>query len=166
MSQVSNYCRSQRRTAWAFLAAYALIAAVIVGCAPGQAESVSGEVIDATGARSHLIVSDTRICATVVVYIGASSDAWDQRAALAQAALNSFDRSTMPPDCGMELGRVVASGVRPDRWQRALDAVDAVQSGSYALPLACARADVVLPTFAATEAQCVIGDLAFVESPR
>lgn len=50
------------------------------------------------------------------------------------------------------------------RWLLALDAVDAVASGSYSVPLACARATAVFPLSAAdARAHCVIYDLAFVE---
>lgn len=121
-----------------------------------------------------LHVADSRVCAAAAVYGLSTVDDWSQRAAIAQAALNRFDALGHVPNCGSVLTAIVDGGLDTYEWQAALDAVDAIQSGSYHLPLACARADTVLPLSspaeppllraAAARAQCVIGDLAFVEA--
>lgn len=166
MSQQSAYRRSQRRTALAFAVVYGAIAALIVSCAPGEAAAPTASVIDDSGAPATLILAERRICAAVIVYGAVRTDAYDQAAVAARAALNRFNELGHTPDCGLALTRTVAAGIEPARWQRALDAVDAIENGSYPVPLACVRASVILPATAAARAQCVLGDLAFVESGR
>lgn len=122
---------------------------------------------DAAGVPlSEVPVTEPRLCATVAVYTQATADDWSQRAVIAQAALNAR------ADCSAALAGVVGQGFEPLRWKFALDAVDAVASGSYPVPLACARVNAVVPTTAGpghplaqagARAQCVIRDLAFVE---
>ncbi|MEN5117467.1 hypothetical protein ABE488_09060 [Luteimonas sp. TWI662] len=166
MSQPTAYRRSQRRTALAFAAVYCAIAAAIVACAPGEAAPPVAEVIDDTGAPATLVLAERRICAAVVVYGAVRTDDYAQAAVAARAALNHFNELGHTPDCGVALTRTVSAGIDPTRWQRALDAVDAIENGSYPVPLACVRASVILPASAAARAQCVLGDLAFVESGR
>lgn len=159
-----------RRTVWALAGVYAGIAAAIVSCSPERTR--------AAAPADDLSVTDARICATVAAYALATGDQWDQRAVIASTTLNRFAAVGHVPDCGQALSRVVAAGVDAHLWQASLDAVDAVLSGSYAIPVACARADTVVrsPAHPAVEpiglspvaasaarAQCVIGDLAFVE---
>ncbi|WP_053057036.1 hypothetical protein [Xanthomonas perforans] len=73
------------------------------------------------------------------------------------------------PDCAQGVAAALTGGdFTPRRWQEALDAVDAVGSGDYALPDSCARANAVMPADAAAfpataHAQCVMYGLAFVE---
>ena len=122
------------------------------------------------GVPASLVIQDTRICAAVAVYTTTTSDAWDMRAAIALASLNSFEAAGYVEDCGAPLSAVLAGRFVPLRWQQSLDAVDAVLSGSYLVPDACARATAVVPLPAdavaaspvAARAQCVIHDLAFV----
>ncbi|KLJ02850.1 hypothetical protein [Luteimonas sp. FCS-9] len=166
MSQQSAFRRSQRRTALAFAAVYGAITVAIVACSPGEAAAPAAAVIDDAGAPATLVLAERRLCAAVVVYGAVRSDAYDQAAVAARTALNGFNELGHTPDCGLALTRTVAAGVDPDRWQRALDAVDAIEDGSYVVPLACSRAAVILPSRAAVRAQCVFGDLAFVESGR
>lgn len=121
-------------------------------------------------------VNHPRVCATVAAYTIATGDYWDQRAAIAQATLNRFDRLGYVPDCGQALGRILTAGLDPYLWQSSLDAVDAIQTGRYDLPLACARADTIsripLPDLLASaplrapaaRAPCVIDDLEFTET--
>ena len=119
-------------------------------------------------------VHDTRTCAAVAVYTTATADDWSQRAAIARANLNLFS-ATGVPDCYPELVTILGDGLDDYRWQAALDAVDAVASESYALPLACERVDSVAPSTVLTGAsplpgdlsarsQCVISGLVFWES--
>jgi hypothetical protein len=150
--------------------------AAIIGPEPGTAVAAADP--DAP------TVTSPRVCAAAAAYAIATGDHWDQRAAIARAALNRFDALGHVPDCGRTLTTIVAAGVDSRLWQASLDAVDAVQSGSYALPDACVRADTVsplpranrrFPTLVATPAgappvsspaartHCVIGDLAFFE---
>lgn len=118
-------------------------------------------------------VTAPRVCAAVAVYTQATADDWSQRAVIARAW---FNRAKGRPavDCRTALTRVIGNNFSPIRWQQALDAVDAVASGSYPVPLACARVNTVIPppTVArlgsplfrtGARAQCVIRDLAFVE---
>ena len=118
-------------------------------------------------------VHDTRTCAAVAVYTTATSDDWAQRAVIARANLNLF-KTTGVPDCYPELVTILGDGLDDYRWQAALDAVDAVASESYALPLACERVDTVAPSTAvagfsplagdpSTRSQCVISGLVFWE---
>lgn len=123
--------------------------------------------------KAAVQVHDTRTCAAAAVYTTATADDWAQRAVIARASLNLF-RETGVPDCFPELATILGDDFDEYRWQAALDAVDAVASGSYALPLACERVDSVAPSTVNTgvsplsgalsaRSQCVIGDLVFWE---
>lgn len=151
---------TQRRTAFGLLALYAAIGLGLYACKP-----------EAAPAAEPLSVRDARTCAAVAAYAIATADDWSQRAAIAQASLNRYDELGTVPDCGPTLAGIVAAGLDPYLWQSSLDAVDAVRSGSYVLPPACVRAVSVTPLTdrglplpaTAARAQCVIGDLVFVE---
>lgn len=156
--------RADRRIALFATPLYLAAALAIVACAPHAAPAPVDE---------PLIVTDARICAAVAVYALAKSDAYDQRAAVANTVLNRFKQLGHVPDCGGPLSDIVGRGLDEYRWRSALDAVDAIQSGSYALPLACVRADTVVPPTvpagsplyrAAARTQCVLSGLAFVEA--
>ena len=179
-----EFRQSPWRTVLGFAAAYAATAVAIVACAP----SASSPTVATHGDRNTLVriedaptITDARLCAAVAAYSAATGDHWDQRALIAHAALNRFRTLGHVPDCGGTLTVLVANGIEPHLWQAALDAVDAVQSGSFAIPVACARADTVvrspadapvvlagIPPVAApaARAQCVIAGLAFVEGAR
>lgn len=103
-------------------------------------------------------VHDTRTCAAVAVYTTATADDWGQRAVIARANLNLFKTAGVP-DCYPELVTILGDGLDDHRWQAALDAVDAVASESYALPLACERVDSVAPSTVPTGASPLPGDL-------
>ncbi|MGH8026172.1 MAG: hypothetical protein ACREO0_05520 [Pseudoxanthomonas sp.] len=118
------------------------------------------------------VITDSRTCAALAVYELATVDDWAQRASIAAATLNAQKTSGADPECGKGLASALSGPFDPIRWQNSLDAVDAVASGSYALPDACARATTILPLRSspgsdtlsgdAARAQCVIYDLAFV----
>lgn len=99
----------------------------------------------APAAQAPVVITDARTCAALAVYQGATADDWGQRAALANAALSSFQGdpdAAVPgqaPDCGPGVAAALSSDFSPRRWQAALDAVDAVASGTYRVPDACAR---------------------------
>ena len=105
--------------------------------------------------------------AALAVYRKATADDWLQRAAIANAALNEYadgGAAALTP-----LGVAVSpDGFDPIRWDQAVAAVDAVARGDYPLPESCARATrvIVLSDAQGLGAQCVVRDLAFVESPR
>lgn len=134
---------------------------------PGDSTSTAGDVTIPT----NLVISSPRICAALAVYQLASHDDWGLRATIAHVALNSFDAGGVP-NCTAGVATALTSDFSPRRWQDALDAVDAVSSGSYSIsPDACIRATAVVPLSSvvnaespsAARAQCVIYDLAFVE---
>lgn len=165
--------RRDDRRRWALGAA---IVASFIGLwfAAGWIDREHAEAQIATDVTYHLSVQDERTCAALAAYRLATGDHWDQRAAVAQAALNRFRALGEVPDCGDALAMVVAQGIDRHLWQASLDAVDAVRAGSYLLPDACVRADTVSPTASAATAtstvhpgsartRCVIGDLAFSE---
>lgn len=144
--------------------ALALLALLVVGLERGFA---------AQAAESDSFpVTAPRVCAAVAVYTLATADDWSQRAVIARAWLN---RTKIRPasDCRPALNAALSNDFSPIRWQQALDAVDAVASGSYAIPFACARVNTVLPAAVTrarsplvrpgARAQCIIRDLAFVE---
>lgn len=118
------------------------------------------------------VITDARTCAALAVYEQATVDDWSQRATIAAATLNAQKTSGADPDCGKGLASALSGPFKPVLWQNALDAVDAVASGSYELPDACARVTTVLPLRPVdpesppqappTRAQCVIHDIAFV----
>jgi hypothetical protein len=121
---------------------------------------------DLTAPAPAVAVHDVRTCAALAVYNGATADDWSQRAAIANAALNAFAEAV--PDCGPRLLQEAERGIDPRRWQSALDAVDAVRSGSYDVPRACQPADSVAPSSEADgralRSQCVIAGLVFWSS--
>lgn len=110
-------------------------------------------------------VTQPRICAAVAVYTLATADDWGQRAVIANTVLNQY--AAGGPDCRPALEAVLSNGFSPRRWQLALDAVDAVASGSYALPPGCIRANRVasdpLGGTVGPALHCVMGGLAFYE---
>lgn len=167
MTQDSAHsARSQRRLALIAAPVYAAIALAIVACAPGEAATVTATVVDDMGAPAELVITDRRTCAAVAVYAVSDAEGFDQAAVAARAAFNRFDEIGTVPDCGVTLTRAVALGIDTVRWQRALDAVDAVSADTYDIPLACARAAHVMPVELAERGDCVINGLAFVESRR
>ncbi|HEY1034592.1 MAG TPA: hypothetical protein VGE09_06395 [Pseudoxanthomonas sp.] len=117
----------------------------------------------------ELVITDARTCAAAAAYAAPGDDTGLQ-AAFATVALNKAASPT-PADCGPSLVLVMADDFDPVRWQRALDLVDSVRSGDYALGQdACARANEVIPPVASSSpsdaqarAQCVISGYAFVE---
>ena len=179
-----EFRQSHWRTVLGFAAAYAATAVAIVACVP----AATSPTVAVTGDHNTLVriedaptITDARLCAAVAAYSAATGDHWDQRAVLASTTLNHFAAIGHVPDCAEPLFDAVNAGLDPYQWQAALDAVDAVQSGSYAIPVACARADTVvrspadapvvlagIPPVAApaARAQCVIAGLAFVEGAR
>ncbi|PPU28835.1 hypothetical protein XarCFBP6762_05355 [Xanthomonas arboricola] len=114
-------------------------------------------------------MTSPRFCAALAVYELATVDDWSLRAGIARAALNGFHTAGRVPDCAQGVASALTGGdFTPRRWQEALDAVDAVAAGDYALPDSCARANAVMPADAAAfpataHAQCVMHGLAFVE---
>ena len=169
--------RRADRKAWGMLfIAVAGFSALWFGSAPDAAEQDT-----AAETAYHLQVDEPRVCAAVAAYVLATGDHWDQRAIIARTALNRFEQQGHVPDCGQALAKILGEGIDRHLWQASLDAVDAVQSGSYAIPVACARANHVEgpPALHAVyligstpsadseaRAQCVIGGLAFVEAAR
>lgn len=149
------------------------VAVSLLWSIPGKVDQAFGLDQDAP-AEFTLAIHDTRTCATVAVYLTATADDWGQRAVIARTQLNKFAADGVP-DCAPNLLRILDVGLDHLRWQAALDAVDAVSSGSYALPVACERVDSVAPLDEATgsspipgdlsaRSQCVINGLAFWES--
>jgi hypothetical protein len=146
----------------------ALLASLLLilgGCAanaiPVPAPEVS-TVGDVT-IPSDLVVVSPRICAALAVYELAEHDDWGLRATIAGTALNGFRSVERVPNCAAGVAVALTNDFSERRWLLALDAVDAVASGSYSVPLACARATAVVPLSAAdARAHCVIYDLAFV----
>ncbi|MEF3081901.1 hypothetical protein V3391_06700 [Luteimonas sp. SMYT11W] len=166
MSNASPSARSQRRLALIAAPVFAALAVAIVACAPGEAATVTATVVDEAGAPAELVITDRRTCAAVAVYAVPDAVGFDQAAVAARAVFNRFDQIGTVPDCGVTLTRAVAMGIDTDRWQRALDAVDAVDAGTYDIPLACVRAAHVMSAQVAEQGDCVIGGLAFVEARR
>lgn len=146
----------------------ALLASLLLalgGCAaptiptPAPETRTAGDVT----VPADLVISSPRICAALAVYDLADHDDWGLRATIAFATLNGFRGAGRVPDCSTGVAIALTDGFSARRWQEALDAVDAVTSGSYSVPLACARADAVVPLSKAdARAHCVIYDLAFV----
>lgn len=102
-----------------------------------------------------------RDCAIRAVY-HFSDDDYGQRALIASAVLNT----STAPDVGLECGAPLLPsdvGGLPDpyRLQAAIDAVDAVASGSYELPVACDGVTAFASPEAAPRSQCVYRGLAF-----
>lgn len=114
-------------------------------------------------------VTDPRVCAATAVYILATADDWGQRAVIANAVLNQY--AAGGPDCREPLQTALSSDFDVLRWQQALDAVDAVASGSYALPPGCIRANRVVPSpplggSVGPALHCSMGGLSFLEVRR
>ncbi|MBH1555827.1 hypothetical protein I5U56_06535 [Stenotrophomonas maltophilia] len=121
------------------------------------------------------MITSPRICAALAVYELASDDDWGLRATIANAALNAFHDADRVPDCAAGVTAALTQNFEPARWQLALDASDAVLSGSYQVsPAACVQANAVVPLSTADgkesssypvlgRAQCVMYDLAFIE---
>ncbi|PWH21751.1 hypothetical protein CDO09_20125 [Xanthomonas perforans] len=111
-------------------------------------------------------MTSPRFCAALAVYELATVDDWGLRAGIARAALNGFATAGRVPDCAQGVAAALTGGdFTPRRWQNALDAVDAVDSGDYALPDSCARANAIFPANVSPSlaVQCVMHGLAFVE---
>lgn len=155
----------------------ALLASLLLalgGCAatahpePAPAASVTTDA--GITVPTDLVIASPRICAALAVYELADHDDWGLRATIAGTALNGFREAKRVPDCAAGVAVALTESFSPRRWQNALDAVDAVTSGSYSVPDACARATAVAPLSSvvkadsptAARAHCVIYDLAFV----
>lgn len=153
----------------------ALACFIVLGVA---AWSVPGDApaADATeDAPDTLVITSPRICAALAVYELAAADDWALRATVANTSLNAFRDASHVPDCAPGITKALTQNFQPARWQLALDAADAVLSGSYQVsPAACVRANAVFPLPTAdgnkpstsavlTRAQCVMHDLAFIE---
>lgn len=153
-----------------------LLLALAACAAPVHPEPVSSSVLAADGEvaiPADLIVTSPRICAALAVYDLADHDDWGLRAAIALTALNGFRAADRVPNCAAGVGAALTQEFSPRRWQDALDAVDAVTSGSYSVsPDACTRATAVASlssvvnaeTPSAARVHCVIYDLAFVSA--
>lgn len=147
-----------------------LAAVLLLASTPNLGQEAPAPVGAASHRPTNLVVTSPRICAALSVYELAQENDWGLRATVAQATLNGFTLEGRVPDCAAGVGVALTTDFEPARWQLALDAVDAVSSGSYAVsPDACARANTVVPLSAeatspvAARAQCVIYGLAFVE---
>ncbi|WP_439444494.1 hypothetical protein ABWU93_11620 [Xanthomonas translucens pv. translucens] len=158
-----------RRASFLWLGVASLCAGAAAALAAGAATAdARGE--DPMRVPAGLSITSPRLCAAVVVYRLATADDWGLRTTLAQTALNAFAAAGGAPDCAAPVTAALGHQFDPRRWQAALDAVDAVRSGDYTpSPAACARANAVVaaddggPAGAAARAQCVIGNLAFVQ---
>lgn len=154
----------------------ALLASLLLilgGCAAtGQPEHAPAAAVTTDGdvtAPADLVITSPRICAALAVYELADHDDWGLRGTIAATALNGFRAADRVPNCAAGVAVALTADFSPRRWQDALDAVDAVASGSYPVPDACARATAALPLSvvradspSAARAHCVIYDLAFV----
>lgn len=140
---------------------------VLGGCAAtGHPEPTQVTAVATDGdvtVPADLVIVSPRICAALAVYELAEHDDWGLRATIAGTALNGFHEAASVPNCAAGVAVALTHNFSERRWLLALDAVDAVASGSYSVPLACARATAVVPLSAAdARAHCVIYDLAFV----
>lgn len=165
MGSQSKPRRDRAHAAWAGLIILAITGLLAI------AASFGADIGEPRAASVQ--VRDARTCAAVAVYTTATADDWAQRAAIANANLNLFT-ATGVPDCFPGLADALGEGLDEYRWQASLDAVDAVSSGSYALPLACTRADAVIPLTelaglppspgaSSARGQCVLSGLLFWE---
>jgi len=159
-------------TARTFLAALFF---ALGGCAAtGHPEPSPAAEVNTDGELTipaDLVITSPRICAALAVYVLADHDDWGLRGTIAATALNGFHVADRVPNCAAGVAVALTAEFSPRRWQDALDAVDAVASGSYPVPDACARATAVVPLSAvnadspsAARAHCVIYDLAFVQA--
>lgn len=163
---------STKRTARIGLAALAcfILLGVVAWATPSDAPAATAE-----DAPEGLVITSPRICAALAVYELAADDDWGPRATVANTVLNAFRDASRVPDCAAGVTKALSQQFEPARWQLALDAADAVLSGSYqASPAACVRANAVVPLSIAdgkepstspvlARAQCVMHELAFVE---
>lgn len=132
------------------------------GQQPNVKVDVHGAAAPTHAPRDTTLPVDERTYAALAVYHGATADDWLQRAVLAQTALNNLRAGGVTPQG--PAGVAPLGALDPIAWESALAAVDAVSSGDYQVPLACARATAVVSASPQwSEAQCVIRDLAFVE---
>ncbi|MBB3806378.1 hypothetical protein FHR51_002530 [Xanthomonas arboricola] len=153
------------------LTCLALAAALAAGCAVTGQPTAEPTTDTGEAIPEQLSITSPRFCAALVVYELATADDWSLRAGIARAALNGFATAGRVPDCAQGVAAVLTRDeFSTRRWQNALDAVDAVDSGDYALPDSCARANAIFPADAspalastAPAAQCVMHGLAFVE---
>ena len=109
--------------------------------------------------------ANARTCAALAVYsMGEDSDDWSLKAAVSAVVLNTYQRETHGALCMDGTAEAMRVGFSPDRWQMALDVVDAVQTGDYLLPDDCFQATRVLPPGSddRTPTSCVIQGYAFV----
>lgn len=136
---------------------------VLIFCASREPVLVQQRGVPAAASPDDQL--DAQTFAALAVYELATDDDWLQRAAIARTTLNAFPAGG---DSRQFRDRRVAAGTfDPIRWQNALDAVEAVTTGDYPLPVACTRATAVVPSTATAVPgpQCVVGGLAFVEQP-
>lgn len=147
---------------------------ILGGCAAtGQPEPSPAAEVTTDGEvtiPADLVISSPRFCAALAVYELADHDDWGLRATIAATALNGFHAAGRVPDCSAGVAIALTNEFSQRRWQEALDAVDAVASGSYPVPHVCAQATAVVPVAsvgpgatASGVTHCVIYDLAFVE---
>ncbi|KIJ00452.1 hypothetical protein ST27_10145 [Xanthomonas phaseoli pv. phaseoli] len=145
--------------------------ALAAGCAVTGQPAAEPTTDTGEAIPEQLSITSPRFCAALAVYELATVDDWSLRAGIARAALNGFATAGRVPDCAEGVAAALTGGdFTPRRWQEALDAVDAVDSGDYALPDSCARANAIFPADAspalagtAPAAQCVMHGQAFVE---
>lgn len=163
---------STKRTARVGMAALACFIAlgVVAWATPSNAPAAG-----TNDAPDGLLITSPRICAALAVYELAAGDDWALRATVANTTLNAFRDADRVPDCAAGVTAALTQNFEPARWQLALDAADAVLSGSYEIsPAACVRANAVVPLSTAdgkepstspvlARAQCVMHELAFVE---
>jgi len=148
-----------------------IVLAVTAWASPSDAPAAPAE----GDAPDGLVITSPRICAALAVYELAAADDWGLRATVANTSLNAFRDASRVPDCAPGITKALTQNFQPERWQLALDAADAVLSGSYQVsPAACVRANAVVPLSTAdgkepstspvlARAQCVMYDLAFIE---
>lgn len=148
-----------------------IVLALAAWASPGEESAAEA----AGDAPDGLVITSPRICAALAVYELATADDWGLRATIAHTTLNAFNDAQRVPDCAAGVATALSSDFQPARWQLALDAVDAVQSGSYQVSVdGCVRANAVIPLPTAdgselstspvlARAQCVMRGLAFVE---
>lgn len=133
--------------------------AVVIGVSPRNAHPAEPE-------GDLEPVTEPRVCAAAAVYTLATADDWGQRAVIANTVLNEY--AAGGPDCRPAMEALLSNEFSARRWQLALDAVDAVASGSYALPPGCIRANRVVPTplwagAVGPALHCSMGGLSFVQ---
>jgi len=155
-------------------ALFASLLLTLGGCAAtGQPEHAPTAAVTTDGdvtVPADLVITSPRICAALAVYELADHDDWGLRGTIAATALNGFRAADRVPNCAAGVAVALTEDFVPHRWQNALDAVDAVASGSYPIPEACARATAVVPLQSlgnasaplSIGAQCVIHGLAFI----